>query len=474
LFLLVLFVVNGEDVTINSDKVITTIDDRFVSAGWEMWAYLGLIPKLSDPVIRKAVSHLGPGSLRVGGITCDFVTYVLPTGMSKRDTMQFWPNYTEPLSIADFEALVDFANASNLALLFGLNELTGRNCHVNGNHCDGNWDTSNVVAFLKYIRDNKIGPIVGFELGNELTNAYDLHLTIQENAADYNVLNTLISQIWPDKADRPLIYGPSTDYCNDDSAIFMNGTKSFLSGFTYHSYPGQGGSDLKTQLVDINWLKQNIILNDPHAHSAICIQNWEQIGKPIGMELWVTETSSSYNNVVGVLDTFYNGFWYSASLGQYASTGVKRHSIWSFMDDSAFSYINITQPTITAHADYWVAILHKHLIGTKVLQVTSAFNQILVYAHCGKTAGSVALIVINPASTSVSLNLSGLNSLQRDEYILTADSLDSYVVKLNGRELYIGSDGSLPPLNGVSASGQTTLPPYSYGYIVFPNGGGAC
>jgi len=116
----------------------------------------------------------------------------------------------------------------------------------------------------------------------------------------------------------------------------------------------------------------------------------------------------------------------------------------------------------------------KKLIGTKVLKATSEFNQTLVYAYCGKTSGSVTLTYVNPSSTSVPLVLTGLGSLQREEYILTAQSLSSKVTMLNGRSLFINSDGTLPPMNGIAASGQLVLPPHSYGFLSFPNGGPVC
>jgi heparanase 1 len=430
------------------------------------------------------VKSLGPGVLRVGGITCDFIQYVLPNQKNtpentpektpeKRNVMQYWPDFNQDLTISGFEALVEFANATNHLLLFSLNEIQGRNCHFNGQICEGTWNTSNVQEFLTYLRDKKIGGIYGFELGNEMT-TYAHHITIQQNVQDYNTLNNIFTQIWPDKANRPPIYGPSIDFCDGNVATFLQGTKQFLTGFTYHTYPGQAGDKLTTQLLDINWLKNNIVLQDLHAHSEICLQSWEQIGKPVGMEIWITETSSAYTGIEGVLNAFYNGFWYLCSLGQYALTGVRRHSRWILEGGDQFTFVNVSQSTYSVLPDYWIAVLYKKLVGTKVLKATSDFNQSLVYAYCGKNSMAVTLTVVNPASVAVPLVLSGLSSLQREEYMLTAQSLSTKVPMLNGKDLYINSDGTLPPMNGVSASGQPILPPHSYGFLVFPNGGVVC
>jgi len=337
---------------------------------------------------------------------------------------------------------------------------------VNGSHCVGTWDTSNVRNFLTYLHNQKIGPIFGFELGNEITKSR--HITGEENIQDYVTLGKIIAEIWPDATTRPPLYGPSTDICDSDSTNFMQATKSFLGGFTYHSYPGLGGEKLKEQLVDINWLK-SIITKDLHANSSNCIQAWKQIGQPVGMKLWITETSSSYNGISGVMNAFENGFWYLASLGQYAKTGVARHGRWSLHGGDEFTFVNTSRPSISVVSDYWIAVLYKHTVGGKVLSATGNFETTLVYAHCGKTPGSVTIIVINPHDAAVTLSISGLSSVvPREEYIFTAE-LQSYVVNLNGRSLYINPDGSLPDLSPHSvASGDIVLPKYSYGYIVFP------
>jgi len=354
-------------------------------------------------------------------------------------------------------------------LVFTLNEIHGRNCHVNGSKCVGNWDTSNVKDFLTYLRDNKVGPIFGFELGNELT-TNNYHMNIEENIADYITLGKIIAEIWPDIRSRPALYGPSNDHCSEDTQTFMTATKSFLAGFTYHSYPGQSGSQLKTQLLSIDWLKQNIIEKDIGGNSSYCIQAWKQIGQPVGMKLWVTETNSAYNGVDGVLNAFYNSFWYLASLGQYAKTGVERHCRWALHGGDPTTFVNTSHGTYSAVPDYWTAVLYKRLIGTNVLSTSGAFSEALVYAHCGKIQGAVTVIVINPSTSGVTLDISGISSaVPRDEYILTSPSLDSYVVQLNGKSLALNLDGSLPDLTPHTITdGDIILPPYSHGFIVFP------
>jgi len=96
--------------------------------------------------------------------------------------------------VSDFIDLLNFARDMNAKLVFGLNEISGRDCHFDGSKCRGNWDTTNAKQFLQYIHDNNIGPIFGFELGNEITRGG--HLTMQENIQDYQTLSTIMKSIW--------------------------------------------------------------------------------------------------------------------------------------------------------------------------------------------------------------------------------------------------------------------------------------
>jgi len=292
---------------------------------------------------------------------------------------------------------------------------------------------------------------------------------MSENVADYIALNELFTEIWPDKQTRPPIYGPSIDHCDADVDMFLSQTKSFLTGFTYHTYPGNNGSQLVTQEVSIEWLKQNLIIHDVHANSAYCIAAWNRIGKPVGMHLWITETNAAWDGIKGVMNAFENSFWYLASLGQHAKIGVERHCRWALFGGDTFAFVTPIKNGFQVNPDYWVAVLHKRLIGTKVLTTTGAFAQSLVYAHCGKTPGTVTLIVVNPSTSDVTLELTGISSaVPRDEYIFTAPALSSTAVQLNGNTLVINADGSLPPTlrPRTVSSGDIVLPKYSYGYIV--------
>lgn len=167
---------------------------------------------------------------------------------------------------------------------------------------------------------------------------------------------------------------------------------------------------------------------------------------------------------------------------------------------------------LTAHPDYFLAILFKQLQGTVILSTNatggnqSAFD---VHVWCassitGAPAGSISVAYTNLQGADVTLTLgSKFDTLQRVEYTLTSTasayeehvarmatgagldasdppaSLADDAVYLNGAgPLAIDpTTGELPaypipgkPVNGATA-GALSIPPYSYGFAVYLNAG---
>jgi hypothetical protein len=132
--------------------------------------------------------------------------------------------------------------------------------------------------------------------------------------------------------------------------------------------------------------------------------------------------------------------------------------------------------------DFWVALLHKRLMGTVVLGAAASAPTVRVYAHCARAAGGgVALAFLNVANVSVALSLPPpLAAASRVEHMLTAgapivgavNALQSKQVLLNGKALALAAGPALPPLDGrtmPAPAGAATLPPRSLGFLVFPD-----
>ena len=270
----------GTSVTINikTDRAIAETSAGFVAMGWEMYAMLGQMDDMKDETFTRAASHLSPAVVRVGGITADWVRYTgfdtpvnarlndPDASASESDTsassesvlphrpplMGYWPTEERNLTLDDFTVLFNFMKAAKLSLMFDLNELHGRSCqnpsptcpHSTNPYCNawctGSWDMSNVEVFLQYLHDHYMvggdSPLFAFEVGNELIS----HEYASNTTADMVVLAKLIQRIWSDvpSAQRPGLYGPSTDACQDAGQLEILKNISNvpgIAGFTFHA-----------------------------------------------------------------------------------------------------------------------------------------------------------------------------------------------------------------------------------------------
>ena len=394
-------------VSIETSKLISKMSPTFVSFGWEMDGMIGCLPYLSDTRFRKIASHLSPAIIRVGGITGDFVKYteipanssnianivntaVTPHASNKstnsahemhRNSLGYWPTTEKNLTMAMFSELTDFMAASNLSLLFMLNELHGRDCHTanpgpapvpgpKNVWCSGDWDPSNMETFLQYLHDTKqVGasaPTYAFELGNELIT----HMSAKTNVEDIKKAAGIIQSIWADTPpeQRPGLYAPSTDACRvqEQMQIMQNITGvPGVAGFTFHAYPGGGTYpggppfNLTKLILDPDWLGNLFVA--PQQPSQNCLDTWN--GKtttfpPIhdhssnlssprssGLQLLLTESSSSYTWDLPppAQDSFLHTLFTVAELGQYASTGVGLVARWAFSENTPFATIRVRE-----------------------------------------------------------------------------------------------------------------------------------
>ena len=112
-------------------------------------------------------------------------------------------------------------------------------------------------------------------------------------------------------------------------------------------------------------------------------------------------------------------------------------------------------------------------MGSTVLDAGPAPSTDLhVYAHClPKHAGGVALLVINTdRDREQSFSLSTVS----ERYTLTARNLTDKQVSLNGAELKLGENDSLPAINGADTkAGLVTLPPASITFLAVQGAGNA-
>lgn len=122
-------------------------------------------------------------------------------------------------------------------------------------------------------------------------------------------------------------------------------------------------------------------------------------------------------------------------------------------------------------------------MGTKVFDVTTTKSALLssntsatlhVYLHCSAVGaftsdGDVTLAFINIANLSSEVNINDTPAHSRLEWHLTATSLNSRTVMLNGATLVLSDDDELPSFSPVvvtNANRPIRVAPFSYGFAV--------
>ena len=434
-------------------------------------------------LLDRAAAALAPAVLRVGGSEGDVVAYDVPSHGSTCADM----NVTDPqfcLGMPRWEQITAFAARNGLRLVFGLNAISGRAHHSQ----EAPLDLANIDALLAYTAEKKLA-VHGWELGNERP-----HIPPHVMAADFKNLAARVAVHWPDDAGgaRPLVIGND---CNSNPGYlneFLPLVAGVLDVVTYHHYDGYGGdAKLASEIMTKSFLDKT---RQPAIKAAF------DAHMPAGTELWVGEAAAAWRSGRRhVTDAFTSSFWYADAL---AGDAADNHTAYCRQTLVGGDYGLLNRTNFSPNPDYYVAALHGMTMGDSVLDATSlpgatAPNDTLrVYAHCaaagaaGAAAGAaggaagdgVTVLLINFDAKS-SYTVTALQATlgdgspvalplaPRHEYVLSAASLDSQAVLLNGAPLaLVGADQQLPQLkpHTVSSGGAIKMEPHTIGYFVIP------
>jgi hypothetical protein len=425
---------------------------------------------LANPRLRKLAAALGPAYMRVSGTWANSTYFhdsdepapaKPPAGFGGILTREQWRR------VMDFSKAVDAKIVTSFAISPGVRDDSG------------NWtpqEAKKVLAFTKAAG----GEIAAAELFNEPNIASiggaPQGYTAAKFGKDFRVFRAFVKQAAP----KMIVMGPGSmnDRTMVDSPFPLLRTTDLLpavgsnqvDAFSYHFYGATSKrcSNMKSPqttpeaALTTEWLAKTGAEADHYAG----LRDRFEPGKP----LWVSETGETACGGNPWAATFLDTFRYTDQLGRLAKRGVQvvMHNTLAASD-----YAIIDEETMTPRPSYWSALLWRRLMGTTVLEAGApAMDNLYVYAHClANKPGGVAILVINADRTaSRELEL----PIAAERYTLSAQQLDSPAVELNGRELRVRDDGSLPELKGVpAAAGRLTFAPASITYLAIPSASNA-
>jgi hypothetical protein len=419
---------------------------------------------LSNARLRKMASALGPAYLRVSGTWANTTWFQTSDGPPPSSPPA---GFKAVLTRRQWKGVIDFSNAVNARIVTSFAVSDG------ARDAQGLWTPTQAQAFLDFTKSSQ-GSIAAAEFMNEPTfpqvggapKGYDAAAF----ARDIAVFRPFLKQASP----GTVFLGPGgvgegsslvpVNMTTMKSEDILAATGPVFDAFSYHTYgaassrcgrAGMPGTTSADAALTDDWLQRGVQSEQFYA----ALRDRLMPGKP----MWLTETAEAACGGDRWAATFLDSFRYLNQLGSLARRGVQVHMHNTL---AASDYGLLDEKTYEPRPNYWSALLWHRLMGATVLDAGSS-SSIHLYAHCMPNhPGGVTLLAINTdRDKSRSLELSA----KSERYTLTANDLAGKQVLLNGAELKLGVDDSLPPIKGdVARPGNVSLPPASITFLVVP------
>ena len=431
------------------------------------WGLAG-IPNIdfNQPMLQHAVAAFGGAfHLRLGGSLSDFVLYnvsaidaasCVPFSPATNMTRLGYDFFTGCLSLTRWNEILDFAQLTNISIVFGVSALHGRvqppacpegtNCRLpNCPACcigpwGGDWRNDNLGELLEYTLSKGYSNIYALEFGNELAGQFGIQAKFspEQYSADFSRFVDTISSAYARHSQAPpltLVPGNSWD-ANWFSQFLKLLDSSRTPGIvSHHLYSLGGGFDPASGDRALNPAHLDLV-------SALAV-NVSDALKPLQppapaatFSIWMGEGGGAYNSGRnGVTNTFWSGFWCvhppqpldcTANGALYCNSRARaggetffryidqmasfaRHGHGSFCRQTLVggNYGLLNTTTLQPQPDYYSLLLWSRVMGPSVLDVApDASNpELRAYAHCtqqaaGFPSGAVTIALINLSNNS--------------------------------------------------------------------------
>ncbi len=399
---------------------------------------------LYHPKLRKLTEALGPMYIRVSGTWAN-TTYFQNNDEAKLS--QAPEGYENVLTRKEWKGVIDYVDALD-------NELVTSFAISDGIRDEnGNWTPGQIQPLMDYTKAIG-GKVAAAEMFNEPSHAdyggapkgYDPAYY----ARDFVAFSSFARKHYPEMK----LMGPgSTGEGGILGEIHEMATDKILGQtpmpdfeiFSYHYYGGVStrcrGNLSPKDALSPEWLSR----------TELGLEYYESARDTFlpNAPIWLTETAEAACGGNPWAATYIDTFRYLEQLGRLAQKGVK---VVMHNTLAASEYALLEQYTFNPRPNYWAALLWGKFMGTKVYRSPYQAEGLDIFVHSLKNSeNGYTIMVVNPTEKESSLNLSS----SAKQYTLTADDLLGKKVKLNGKELNLKVDDSLPEINGLDVEKGT-------------------
>lgn len=414
---------------------------------------------LYEKKLRTLAVALGPTYVRVSGTWAN-TTYFQDNGEPQLATAP--EGYENVLTRQEWKGVIDFCKAVNGKLVTSFAISNGIRDK------EGNWTPAQMKPLIDYTKSIG-GKIEAAEMFNEPSHAsyggapknYDAGYF----ARDFAVFKNFVKSAMPDMK----ILGPGStgeggllpiDEAMSTDKILMAIPKPNFDIFTYHYYGGV------SKRCFGSLTPENALTNEWLSKTELGLKFYEdardkyQPGKPI----WLTETAEAACGGNRWASTYLDCFRYLEQLGRLAKKNVQ---VVMHNTLASSEYALLDQATHDPRPNYWAALLWNKLMGTKVFDAGLSTEGVDMFVHSLKNSSDgIAVLLVNPTGSGYSINLPTV----AEQYLFTADELQTKTVKLNGEVLKLKSDETLPNIEGKKVkAGIIELPAHSILFLSFKN-----
>lgn len=428
---------------------------------------------LYHPRLRALTKQLGPAWIRVSG-TWATKTYYDFDGTTHGKVPK---GYQNVLTKEQWIGVLDFVKAVGGKLLISVS-----NCE--GDHPDGGpLDLTQAKKIFGFSHNYGVD-IDAVEFMNE-PNMMELSgapagYTPQDYGRDQDILYGWVRKNYP----HCLLVGPCTTgdpsiSSPDDKSMgagigsvahvcttseLLDGTTIKPDVFSYHYYNGIS-ERIASMMPEGHWSEEAAYTDEYLAVAPACARNHAKLRDQFvpGGQIWVTESGDAGGGGNTWASTYLDVFRTLNELGSFATItdGVIFHNTLASSD-----YGFLEHDTFQPRPNYFAVLLWNRLMGTTVYDCENFHVEGMhIYCHSRKDGkpGVVYLIINNSPTTTADL----IVSKDSDRYTLSAETIRSTIMQLNGKDLTISDSADIPNLSPMKqAAGTIAFPPLSCTFLV--------